>query len=134
MFKFRTRVKVVNRSGLILRPDGVQTQSAFFEGVEGSVVRHDEAKGGYLVVIDCPEIKAAFGETITAYFLESELDEIPAQALTLTSSSSGRLAMFEMPDHAKPGPFEYPTQDEPLTGYRAQVIKGRKDANKGGHA
>lgn len=76
-FKFRDRVKVKEAQSKILRPDSTVTQAGFFAGTEGIVIRHDPQKGGYLVVLDCPEVSSAMGETITAYFNEYELDPAP---------------------------------------------------------
>lgn len=80
-FKFRDRVKVKAFTSPILRPDATITQCEFFQGTEGIVIRHDPAKGGYLVVLDCPEVSSAMGETITAYFNEYELEPAPPLAM-----------------------------------------------------
>ncbi len=79
-FKFRATVRVKPAVSKILRPDGVPSQAEFFEGSEGTVLRYDPVKGGYLLVLNCPEVAATMGETITAYFNEYELE--PIQALT----------------------------------------------------
>lgn len=116
-FKFRAKVKVKKAIGRILRPDGTASQAEFFEGSTGSVIRHDPQKGGYLIVLDCPEISAAMGETITAYFSEYELEPIT-------------LAAYALPDAAKDGPFEYRTEsDNGITaGYMA--LKARANQKK----
>lgn len=122
-FKFRDRVRVVKSSGIILKPDGTISQSAFFAGTTGAVIRHDDKKGGYLVVLDCPEISAAMGETITAYFSEKELE--PAESIA-----------FPLPDQARPGPFEYDTDLPPgaqygITGYQATKAKANRNKRLG---
>lgn len=75
-FKFRSPVRIKKAIGRILRPDGTASQAEFFEGTTGMVIRHDPQKGGYLIVLHCPEISAAMGETITAYFSEHELEPL----------------------------------------------------------
>lgn len=77
-FKFRAKVRVKSSVSKIIRPDGVASQAAFFAGSEGTIIRHDPQKGGYLIVLNCPEVAAAMGETITAYFNENELEAIEA--------------------------------------------------------
>lgn len=117
-FKFRDRVRVKPMASKLLRPDGVPSQSEFFAGSEGIVIRHDPAKGGYLIVLDCPEVSSAMGETITAYFNEYELEAFPQIA-------------FPVPDAAKPGPFEYssetdPCPPEPLTQWQRTKAKANQ--------
>lgn len=73
-FKFRDRVRVVSQPSKIVRPDGHVSQGEFFEGAEGTVIRHDPQKEGYLLVMDCPELSALMGENITASFREYELE------------------------------------------------------------
>jgi hypothetical protein len=111
-FKFRAKVKVKSSVGRILRPDGVTTQAVFFEGTEGIVIRHDPVKGGYLVVLHCPEVSAAMGETITAYFNANELEPIATAAASDVGLAAGL-------------PFEYPNE-APLSGYAAQRARNNK--------
>ncbi len=106
LFKFRARVRVKAHVSKLLKPDGSASQTEFFQGTTGAVIRHDDAKGGYLVVLDCPEIKAAMGETITAYFAERELEAL--EAVQVNSIGTGPGVVFSVPDLAKPGPFEFP--------------------------
>lgn len=102
LFKFRDRVRVKPATSKLIRPDGVPSQSEFFAGSQGIIIRHDPAKGGYLIVLDCPEVSSAMGETITAYFNEYELEAFPQIA-------------FPIPDAAQHGPFEYPSENTEAT-------------------
>lgn len=114
-FKFRAKVKIKKAIGKILRPDGSASQAEFFEGSDGIVLRHDPQKGGYLIVLNCPEVSAAMGETITAYFSEYELeplDQSPEQQAAVAGINAGL-------------PFEYPA-DTPLAGYSAMRAKNNK--------
>lgn len=114
-FKFRQRVKVKKAPGLILRPKGVPSQAEFFEGSEGIVIRHDPDKGGYLIVLDCPEVSSAMGETITAYFNDYELEQAPPKPTGIA---------WPVPEHAQDGPFEY--RSEPMTGYQTTKAKANR--------
>ncbi len=109
-FKFRDRVKVLAPTSKILRPDGHISQGEFFEGTTGTVIRHDPAKDGYLLVIDCPELSAIMGENITATFRDHELE--------LVSTA-------KIPDQALPGPFEYPV-DQSSTLTKEQILKRKE--------
>lgn len=104
-FKFRDRVRVLYHGGVILSPDGSANQGEFFEGVPGYIIRYDPQKDGYLVLIDCPELKEIMGEFITASFRESELElvELRPQATPVTP----RAPKLKTPAQAKPGPHEY---------------------------
>lgn len=118
---FRTRVRIKHTPTKIVRPSQQQTQTEFFQGVQGIVIRHDEETNkGYLVVIDCPEVKAAMGETITAYFYENELEiveppphlaDIPITEVMAQEAEKGD-ANYTAPDLASIAPMEYP-QDDP---------------------
>lgn len=120
-FRFRARVQVKPFTGKILRPDGSGSQSEFFQGTTGAVIRYDEAKGGYLVVLDCPEIKAAMGETITAYFSEHELEE-SVSVISMTYATSGYSSTGSANPQASFGPFEYPS-DSPYLPNQIQFAK-----------
>lgn len=115
-YKFRSKVKVKKAIGKILRPDGSASQAEFFEGSTGSVIRHDPQKGGYLIVLDCPEISAAMGETITAYFSEYELEGLD---WPIDHSAHQPKMASGIPAESLPGPFEYNEPDQSLTGYGA---------------
>ncbi len=117
-FKFRDRVKVKEFQSSILRPDGVATQAGFFQGSEGIVIRHDPAKGGYLVVLDCPEVQAAMGETITAYFNEYELEPAPPLVIPDPQYFVNRDVMTPY----NPTPFTA----EGLTPYQATKAKANR--------
>ncbi len=99
-FKFRDRVRVKPAISKLIRPDGVPSQSEFFSGSEGIVIRHDPAKGGYLIVLDCPEVSSAMGETITAYFNEYELE--PAQPPSVQGADLGSFEFLDNGDHTLP--------------------------------
>lgn len=118
-FKFRDRVRVLAPKSKILRPDGHISQGEFFEGSIGTVIRYDPAKEGYLLVLDCPELSALMGENITATFREYELDIQISQPI---------LSESELPDLAKPGPWEYPIERPALT--KEQRLK-RQDRKAG---
>ena len=119
-FKFRSKVRVKKAIGKILRPDGTASQAEFFEGSTGSVIRHDPQKGGYLIVLDCPEISAAMGETITAYFSEYELEP-----LDHPTDRSAHDLTAGTPAESLPGPFEYDGESGPM-GYRAVRAKNNR--------
>lgn len=106
LYKFRTRVRIKAPSKLItnLTLPGVQSNAAFFEGTEGAVIRHDPDKGGYLVVLDCPEVKAAMGETITAYFGEAELEPL---SIPVALRGEPQTPHWKAPAQAQDGPWEY---------------------------
>lgn len=114
-YKFRAKVKIKKAIGKILRPDGSASQAEFFEGSDGIVLRHDPQKGGYLIVLNCPEVSAAMGETITAYFSEYELeplDQSPEEQAHNAGINAGL-------------PFEYPAESQ-ITGYAAIRAKNNK--------
>jgi hypothetical protein len=120
-FKFRAKVKVKKAIGKILRPDGTASQAEFFDGTTGAVIRHDPVKGGYLVVLDCPEIAAAMGETITAYFSEHELEPLD-YPLDKSAHEVGLAAGL---------PFEYPSENTANTGYGAMRAKHNRAKRTG---
>lgn len=114
-FKFRAPVKIKKALGRILRPDGTASQAEFFEGSTGLVIRHDPQKGGYLIVLNCPEISAAMGETITAYFSEHELEPIeqtPQEEAREVGLAAGL-------------PWEYPAEPG-TTGYGVTRAKNNR--------
>ena len=126
MIKFRTRVRIHHTPGKIIKPNQQQTQAEFFHGVEATVIRHDAETGkGYLCVLDCPEVKAAMGETITAYFYDTELQIIAEpphlQGVYVTHLTAEQTSgeSVTIPPQSLSGPFEY--ADDPAITPRGKT-------------